>query len=73
MTKQEQVKVNSVVQINENGQQGWIGCLVQVTELKSFGIQGYVEVPMQGKAFIRLSWDDFDFIGEALMLPQNIL
>ena len=40
----ERVQINSVVQITEMNEerQGWIGCFVQVSELKSFGIQGWV-------------------------------
>lgn len=32
------IKINSVVQVNENGGNDWMGCLVQVTEVKSYGI-----------------------------------
>lgn len=63
----QSIKENSVVQINETGQEGWVGCLVQVTEVKSWGIQGYVQSPMQGQAYIRLKWEQIDYIGQAVM------
>lgn len=65
------IKKNSVVQINEKGAEGWIGCFVQVSEVKSWGIQGWVQVPLGGAAFIRLTWDHFDYIGEAIMGPVS--
>jgi len=65
------IKENSVVQINESGQEGWIGCLVQVSEVKSWGIQGWVKIPMQGEAYIRVKNGEFDYIGEAVMIHGN--
>ena len=63
------IKGNSVVQINENfSNSGWVGCLVQVDEVKSFGVQGWVQIPNQGPAYIRLNWEDFEYIGEAVMI-----
>jgi hypothetical protein len=66
-----QVTVDSVVQINENGQDGWIGCLVQVSETKAWGIQGYVQLPMQGAAYIRLKWNQIEYVGQATMTPKK--
>jgi hypothetical protein len=62
------IKKNSIVQVNEHGQEGWVGCLVQVDEVKPWGIQGWVQIPMQGQAFIRLQNDHIDYIGEAKMI-----
>jgi len=58
----------SVVQINGLGQGGWMGCLCQVDEVKPWGVQAWVEIPMQGSAYIRLRWEQFDYIGEARMI-----
>ena len=65
------VKENSVVQINEKGQEGWIGCLVHVSEVKSWGVQGFIHIPMKGDAYIRLEWDKIDYIGEAILVHQK--
>ncbi len=68
----ELVQENSVVQINEKGQAGWVGCFVQVSEVKSWGIQGWVQIPMQeGQAYIRVPWDQMDYIGEAALMLQK--
>jgi len=58
---------NSVVQVNENGDIDWVGCLVQVSEVKSFGVQGWVQVPKSGKTFIRIKFSEIDYIGQAVM------
>lgn len=65
----ESVKVNSVVQVNEKGLEGWIGCLVQVSEVKSWGIRGWIQLPKQGPAYIRLKWEEIDYIGQAILVP----
>lgn len=69
--KQDVIKENSIVQINDKGPDGWIGCLVQVSEIKTWGIQGWVKIPQSGDAYIRLNWDKIEHIGEAVMIPQN--
>lgn len=68
---EELINTGSVVQINESGQQGWVGCYVTVTELKTWGIQGFVQIPMQeGQAYIRLKTGEYDYIGEAALTIQ---
>jgi sporulation protein YlmC with PRC-barrel domain len=46
-------------------------CMVVVTEVKAWGIQGYVNIPMQGDAYIRLEWDKIDYIGDAVLVHQK--
>ena len=58
---------NAVVQVNDRGQQDWIGCLVQVSEVKGWGIQGFVHIPKRGRAYIRLKWVEINYIGQAVM------
>lgn len=66
------MQINSVVQINEKGTPGWVGCFVTVTEVKSWGIQGFVSIPMQeGQEFIRLNFNQIDHIGEAALILQS--
>lgn len=62
--------VGDVFQINEaHGRNGWIGAFVMATEIKSFGIQGFVSHidthEEQSRAYIRLRWDEIDFVGHA--------
>jgi hypothetical protein len=61
----------SVVQVNENGPEGWIGCLMQVDEVKSFGVQAGVKMPKGGTAYLRLNWEQIDYIGQAVMVSQE--
>lgn len=76
LKKFSEVEVGSVYQINENhGRQGWIGAFVLVTEVKSWGIQGFVcqieTHDVQRQAFIRLKWDEIDLIGRAPLVPKS--
>lgn len=41
----------------------WGPCLVIISEIKSFGIQGYTSVPKGRDAYIRLKWEDFEPTG----------
>lgn len=61
-------KVHDIVQVNH--QHEWVGCLIYVTELKSFGIQGFIHVPGEGQAFIRLNEADYEVIGPAALRIQ---
>lgn len=67
----ENIIEDSVVQINENGQEGWVGCLVQVSDVRNWGVQGWVQVPEEGLAYIRLKWEEIDYIGQAVMGLKN--
>lgn len=49
--------------INEKHQ--WFKCLVIVEEVKSWGIQGYTTIPLQGDAYIRLNYDEITLVGYA--------
>jgi len=63
-----EIKRHSIVQINDKHErEEWIGCLVYVDEVKSFGIQGFIKVPTQGSIYIRLNFSEIDYIGEAVM------
>ncbi len=41
----------------------WGPCLVVVSEIKTWGIQGYTSIPMQGDAYIRLKFGEFEHTG----------
>jgi len=72
-------KPGSVFQINETHlRPGWIGCFVLATDIKSWGIQGVVSHPgetHQDRAEypIRLNWSEIDYIGEAKLVPQEMV
>lgn len=63
------ISVNDVVQISPD--HDWSGCFVLVTEIKSWGIQGFVQIPLQGQAYIRLKHEDYERIGTAVFVPNT--
>lgn len=67
--KKSQIGVNSVVQVNtelDEKDNKFAGCFVVVTELKPWGIQGYAQnVGAKGQIYIRLNWEQIEYIGEA--------
>jgi len=68
----EKVKKNDVIQINEKFKgTGWIGCLMIVDEVKSWGVQAYLHVPMQGDAYLRIKHGEYDVIGMAAMVAKG--
>jgi len=57
------VKVGDIVQVNPDKEM-WGACLVVVTELKSWGIQGYVQsAGVPGQQYIRLKADEYEYTG----------
>ncbi len=66
------VNKGDVVQI-VNPEHHWYPCLIIVSEVKSWGIQGYLSIPKDnkgqegsiGQAYIRLSTGNFEVIGKA--------
>lgn len=61
------IKENSVVQVNENGYPGWVGCIVQVGTSFPDGITGWIKTPHGGKVLAVLKWYEIDYIGDAVM------
>lgn len=62
------MKPGTIVQVTREGHD-WFACLVQVSEPKSFGCQGFVKIPLGGEAHIRLRKDDYEVVGEAVLVP----
>lgn len=59
------MEIGDVVQVNNNNASDWNGCLVIVHEIRDWGIVAYMKVPMKGVAYIRLTFDEFDYVGKA--------
>lgn len=73
--KREHV-VGDVFQINErHGRQGWVGAFLMATEIKPWGVQGFVSHVVshdeQARAYIRLKYEELDFIGHAPLIPAD--
>ena len=66
-----EIKRGSIIQANENAKD-WCGTVLIVDEVKSWGVQAFVHIPMQGDAYIRLRSDQFEVLGaEAVLMPQE--
>jgi len=57
------IEVSDIVQVNP-AKEMFGGCMVVVTELKGWGIQGYVQsAGVPGQQYIRLNWADIEPTG----------
>jgi hypothetical protein len=69
------IKVGSVVQINPETHKGFFpGCFMLVTEVKSWGAQGFIAMPRSreeppGEAYYRAKWEEMEYVGEAKFVP----
>ena len=66
------LKRGDIIQANENAGE-WCGTVLVVDEVKSWGVQAFVHVPMKGDAFIRLTPEQFEILsnGEAVFMPKE--
>lgn len=57
------IRIGEIVQVNPE-YETFGGCMVVVTEVKTWGIQGYVQsAGVPGQQYIRLKTDDFESTG----------
>lgn len=64
-----EIKRGSIIQANESAKD-WCGTVLIVDEVKSWGVQAFARIPMQGNAYIRLQSDQFEVLGaEAVLMP----
>lgn len=57
------IEIGDIVQVDPS-YDVFGGCMVIVTEVKSWGIQGYVQsAGVDGQQYIRLQWDNFEKTG----------
>jgi len=57
------VEVFDIVQIDPAYPGVFGGCLMVVTEIRGWGLQGYVTVPNGGDAYYRVRWGGFETTG----------
>jgi len=54
------IEINDIVQVNPS-KDVFGGCMVVVTEVKSWGVQGYVQsAGVDGQQYIRLPFEDIE-------------
>jgi len=57
------IEIGDIVQVDPS-KEVFGGCMVVVTEVKSWGIQGYVQsAGVEGQQYIRLNFEDFETTG----------
>lgn len=69
-----EVQVNDIVQISPevNHHDGfWAGNLLVVTEVESWGVQGYCRTP-EGYAYMRLKTDQYEKVGTLVWASERI-
>lgn len=62
-----EVEEGDIVQITDETHE-WFPSLIVVSEVKSFGVQGYVHIPMKGDAYIRLDKSKYERVGRAAIV-----
>lgn len=67
-----QLQPGDLVQIDpeHSGNPMFAGCILCVTEIKSWGVQGYVQAlgengQQGGQAYYRIKWDQIEHVGRA--------
>lgn len=66
------IEKGSIVQVT-SGNLGFLGCLVVVTDVTSWGIKGYVAIPDPGRssvAYVRVSFENFEDTGGHVLIME---
>lgn len=78
MKKEDKLEVGDVVQIDPVCMTNpmFSGCFMTVTELKSFGAMGFVQSlgsnnKIGGHAYIRLKFEEFEYVGKAVWIVEQ--
>jgi hypothetical protein len=74
-TRRHTLNLGDVVQLDREGT-CFHGCFMIITEIKSFGAQGFIAVPGDmekpaGRAYLRLAWDQMYYVGRAVLVPAD--
>jgi hypothetical protein len=73
---QRDFTAGDIFQIKEEyGRRGWIGALVIATDIKPWGVQGFIAHPetheKQARSYIRLPWHQISHIGRVAFIPSS--
>lgn len=70
MKSDTELQIGWLVQLNPEtvGNPMFAGCIMVITELKEFGVQGYVQALGEngkhgGQAYYRAKWDEIELVG----------
>lgn len=65
------LKRGDIIQANENAGE-WCGTILIVDEVKDWGVQAFVHIPMKGAAYIRLTPEQFENLhAESFFMPKE--
>ena len=64
------IKKGSVIQANEKSGE-YCGCLLIVDAVEKFGVTAGMKIPYKGTSYIRLGKNQYDYIGEAALVPKE--
>lgn len=56
--------VNDIAQIDPRDTR-FGGCFMIITELKDWGVAGFVTLPGKERTYVRKKWDDIQWVGSA--------
>lgn len=67
MNAEEAIRIapGAVVQIDPASDEVFGGCMVIVTEVRGWGVIGYMQMPEKERAYIRLGFGDIESVGKA--------
>lgn len=67
------INVGDVIQINEYHKDvKWIGCLMIVNDVRSWGVQAGMHVPGMGNTYLRVNHNEYDRIGRAALIEEVV-
>lgn len=66
-----EIAIGDVVQIDPAHDEVFGSCFLVVTEVKSWGVQGYVKVPGGGDAYYRVAFNKIVLIGIAIWIRED--
>ena len=77
-----QYRTGDVFQINEDfskekeNRGGWVGAFLLATEIKSWGVQGFVHHiethAESSQTYVRIKWEFLEYIGHAVLTPNDL-
>jgi len=65
------IQANDVVQIDPAHDPVFGACLLIVTEIKAWGVIGYVKIPGKGLAYYRVPFEKIHKVGAAEWVQQD--
>ena len=65
------VAKGDLVQVNLDGQDGWIGCVLEVSDVRAWGIIGFVKIPCRGNAYLRVDHAHYIKVGKSVVIEHR--